>query len=274
MPKRKHLQPTDNTSPIRIIGDPVLHNKGKIFQNQPNESEFLELKNQINIAKKLLISTGGAGIAANQCAAIKSPYQMIIVGVYHDNKTHVENVEKRYPGVKFPDATLMINPKIIDSSEETMVFSHGCLSVPGQIRGEIKTPVEITVEYQTINSQDQMVTARKTADGMDTVVLQHELNHILFGKTYVDCCLSDISSHDLKTLYHSLLNEKKNRKLHNDHSQKLNDDFFPFVQIDMSGISRLDVTSLELALRRCISKATLQGLIARVKHHLICNPRL
>ena len=123
----------------------------------------------------MLIETGGAGIAANQCQ-ISDPYQFTIVGVFHHNAKHVINVGKRYPDIKFPEAVIMINPTIINSSEEMMPFRHGCLSVPGPLRGWILTPKEITVEYKTFDEEDNLIIERRTVKDIDAVVLMHELN--------------------------------------------------------------------------------------------------
>jgi hypothetical protein len=107
---------------IRIIGDPVLHKPGIFFPQNPSETQRLDLEKQIEHAKSVLIQTGGAGIAANQCARIYSPYQFTIVGVFYNIPEHVSGLEKRYPGTRFPLARIMVNPKIINYSEATQNF--------------------------------------------------------------------------------------------------------------------------------------------------------
>jgi hypothetical protein len=64
------------------------------------------LFNQIAHAKAVLIQTGGAGIAANQCVAIEKPYCFTIVGVFYDILAHAIGVESRYPGTRFSNAMI------------------------------------------------------------------------------------------------------------------------------------------------------------------------
>lgn len=181
---------------VRVIGDPVLHHAGVVFPENATQAEWNELYRQIDVAKEIVIATGGGGIAANQCVeAGDTPYQLAIVGVFNNNPLYVANLAKRYPNVKFPNAMIMINPKIISCSEQKVNFSHGCLSVPGCMRGEIASPQEIIVEYKTFE-KNKLIPAKKMAKDMEAIVLWHELNHILSGKTYMDCGLDVLSSSD------------------------------------------------------------------------------
>ena len=78
------------------------------------------------------------------------------------------------------------------------------------MRGEITTPREMTVEYKELSEDGDVVVQTKTASDMGAVVLMHELNHILKGKTYVDCCLSELSTDDLSSMATMILKEKIN----------------------------------------------------------------
>ncbi len=242
---------------IRIIGDPILQKPGRLFPEKPSAEEKRELERQKEIATQLLISSGGAGIAANQCAAIAEPYQLIIVGVYHNNAIHAAGVEKRYPGVSFPEARLMINPKLVHSSTEGLRFYHGCLSVPGKLRGEMKTPREITVDYLTLNAEGELRPERATFSELQAVVLQHELNHILFGKTYFDCCVADLKVGDKQALVQVLLGQ------HGQSTQTAvkEQDFYRFIRLGEDGSSELDLEVLKEALGKTVTRETLEGLL-------------
>lgn len=75
---------------------------------------------------------------------------------------------------------MVINPKILDTSDETEQYDEGCLSLPG-ISGEIYRPSQISI--QGLNSDGKEVQIE--ADGMLARVLQHEIDH-LNGILFID----------------------------------------------------------------------------------------
>lgn len=85
---------------IRIIGDSILQQPAVLFPKEATLTEKEELAKQIDQAKSVLIHTGDAGIAANQCTAITKPYRFTIVGVFYKLAEHVQGVARRYPGIK------------------------------------------------------------------------------------------------------------------------------------------------------------------------------
>ncbi len=78
------------------------------------------------------------------------------------------------------DLRIVINPEIVNESEELHLYKEGCLSIPG-ITEEISRPKVIEVMYQDING----VTQRKTYDNLWSTCFQHELDH-LNGKLFID----------------------------------------------------------------------------------------
>ena len=74
----------------------------------------------------------------------------------------------------------MINPVILEESEETCEFSEGCLSVPG-IYAEVTRPSKIKVEY--FNEDLEKVV--EEFDRFACRMVQHELSH-LEGNLFVD----------------------------------------------------------------------------------------
>ncbi len=258
-------------SNVRVIGDEVLQKPGILFPDNPTPAQLQELNAQIEIAKALLIETGGAGIAANQCGEIENPYQFTIVGVYPDSEIHKQNVAKRYPDVTFPDAVVMINPKNIRKSKETTTFFHGCLSVPGQLRGMIKTPAKINLTYTTFNARNELIAVtNQTYSATAAVVLDHELNHIVDGKTYIDCCLDELSEAELNLMKDILEVELKRRNVTDDsNSNKIkNADFYRFITIDEQGQSHLDTKVLGDALKQNLSTETITGMLLQLNTEL------
>lgn len=68
---------------------------------------------------------------------------------------------------------VMINPVIIEESEEQCEYNEGCLSIPG-IYADVVRPAKITVEYY--NEDLEKVT--ETFDKFACRIVQHELSHL------------------------------------------------------------------------------------------------
>ena len=75
---------------------------------------------------------------------------------------------------------IMINPVVLEESEETCEYSEGCLSVPG-VYAEVVRPSRIKVEYY--NEKFEKVV--EEFDRFACRMVQHELSH-LEGNLFVD----------------------------------------------------------------------------------------
>ena len=75
---------------------------------------------------------------------------------------------------------VMINPRVLEESEQTCDYSEGCLSVPG-IFAEVTRPSRIKVEYY--NEDFEKVV--EEFDRFACRMVQHELSH-LEGNLFVD----------------------------------------------------------------------------------------
>ena len=91
------------------------------------------------------------GLAANQCGIDSS----VIAFGYGD------------------DYSVMFNPKIISSSQETVMVQEGCLSFPFLILN-INRPKTLTLEFQDYKGDKQT----QTLEGMSARVILHELDHL------------------------------------------------------------------------------------------------
>jgi peptide deformylase len=74
----------------------------------------------------------------------------------------------------------MINPEILNTSEETVRGIEGCLSVPGLV-GEVTRAQVVTVRGQDLNGK----TVKVRAQGWLARIFQHEIDH-LNGVLYTD----------------------------------------------------------------------------------------
>ena len=93
---------------------------------------------------------------------------------------------------------VFINPEIIMTSNDTVPYEEGCLSVPG-VYADVMRPAEITI--QAWNEKGKPFTL--DAEGLLARVIQHEYDH-LRGRLFID-----------------KLNEKKRERLMKIYSRKL-----------------------------------------------------
>lgn len=76
--------------------------------------------------------------------------------------------------------TIMINPEILEYSEETSIDKEWCLSVP-KVTWEVERPIWIKLTYQ-----DQKNTQKTLLlEWLQARIVQHELDH-LYWKLFVD----------------------------------------------------------------------------------------
>lgn len=74
----------------------------------------------------------------------------------------------------------VVNPKIVQVSDELTTYHEGCLSVP-EIWDDVQRPARLTVEYQDENGAKQSA----AAEGLLATCLQHEIDHIN-GLLFID----------------------------------------------------------------------------------------
>ena len=74
----------------------------------------------------------------------------------------------------------MVNPEIVWSSEELVVYDEGCLSLPEQY-AEILRPEQVKVRFLDYHGQTQVV----HSEALQARCIQHELDH-LEGILFVD----------------------------------------------------------------------------------------
>lgn len=103
----------------------------------------------------------GVGLAATQ---VNVHRRLIVVDVTEDRSGLIT----------------LINPEIVEASEETKVWDEGCLSVPG-FYDAVERPDRIRVRATNLQGK----TFEVEADGLLSVCIQHEIDH-LDGKVFVD----------------------------------------------------------------------------------------
>ncbi|MEA2824608.1 MAG: peptide deformylase [Alphaproteobacteria bacterium] len=84
------------------------------------------------------------------------------------------------PGGPNSKQLYIVNPRIVEASDELSTFHEGCLSVP-EVWDDVKRPARLSVEYTDEHGAKQTV----TADGLFATCLQHEIDH-LNGRLFID----------------------------------------------------------------------------------------
>jgi len=150
--------------PIYLYGSDVLR----------RENEDVDLTDREGIArlvedmKETLKVADGCGLAAPQVGVNRN-----LVIVDGSDLTETYDYLKDFKRV-------MINPVVLEESEQTCEYSEGCLSVPG-IYAEVRRPSKIKVEYYNENLEKVV----EEFDRFACRMVQHELAH-LDGSLFVD----------------------------------------------------------------------------------------
>lgn len=150
--------------PIYLYGSEKLRNENADADLQDKEG----LTKLIADMDETLKAADGCGLAAPQVGV---NLNVVIV----DGRDLSETYEYLYDFYR-----VMINPVVLEESEEVCEYSEGCLSVPG-IYAEVTRPSKIKVEYY--NEKFEKVV--EEFDRFACRMVQHELSH-LDGNLFVD----------------------------------------------------------------------------------------
>lgn len=131
----------------------------------PVEDITPELKTLMQDMLETMYDAPGVGLAAPQ---INIPIRLIVM----DAAQTEENEEKQ--------PIVMVNPKIISTSDELSVYEEGCLSIP-EYFAEIERPAIVTVSYRDQDGNEQ----EQECEGLLGTVVQHEIDH-LDGVLFID----------------------------------------------------------------------------------------
>jgi peptide deformylase len=140
------------------MGDPALLQKASPVER----FDTPELHELIRDLDDTMRAKNGAGIAAPQ---IGVSLQVVIFGV---------GANPRYPDAEQVPYTVLINPVLEPSGEETEEGWEGCLSVPG-MRGLV--PRYKSLRYRGFDHYGSVID--RSASGFHARVVQHETDHLL-----------------------------------------------------------------------------------------------
>ncbi len=149
--------------PIVVYGHPVLR---KVASDITPQYEGLDIL--ISDMYDTMLKSDGIGLAAPQ---IGKPIRMFVIDadVMKDEHPELAGFRKTF-----------INAHIIEQNNDPVIYSEGCLSLPG-IHEEVKRPSQITIRY--VNEKFEPF--EEQYDGFTARIIQHEYDHIE-GKLFVD----------------------------------------------------------------------------------------
>jgi len=150
--------------PIYLYGAPVLRETAKPAYLKDREG----IANLVQDLKDTLVKADGCGLAAPQ---IGVSLRVVIVDgdVVADTYDYLKGFKR-----------VIINPEILEESDEKVTYSEGCLSIPN-IYCDVLRPAKMTLRYYNENFEQVTETLDKFACRM----VQHELSH-LDGNLFTD----------------------------------------------------------------------------------------
>ncbi len=150
--------------PIYLYGAEVLRKKAEPANLNDKEA----LATLVQDLKDTLARADGCGLAAPQ---IGESVRVVIVDgdVVSDTYDYLKGFRRT-----------LINPEILEESDEKVTYSEGCLSIPG-IYCDVVRPKKMTVRYY--NEDLEQVT--ESFDNFACRMIQHELSH-LDGDLFTD----------------------------------------------------------------------------------------
>ncbi len=151
---------------IATIGHPILRQRARELTQE--ELAGAEVQRFIDDLVETMRDANGAGIAATQ---VHEPIRICVVEIA-DNP--------RYPYKPNWPLTILVNPTVEPTTDDTFLNFEGCLSVPN-LRGEVPrfTGVRLRAWTRAGEEIDRQVV------GLMAGTFQHEVDH-LDGKLFVD----------------------------------------------------------------------------------------
>jgi len=138
---------------IRTYGDPVLRRIAHRVEEIDEETRRL-----CERMVEAMIRARGIGLAAPQVGVSRRIFVLDVDGSFH----------------------VVINPEVVERSDETAETSEGCLSVPG-VDAPVARPTRIVVEGTDLDGEP----VRIAGDGLLARAIEHEIDH-LDGRLFLD----------------------------------------------------------------------------------------
>ncbi len=143
---------------IVMLPDPILKTASTPVDEVNDDVRVL-----LNDMLETMYIAPGIGLAAVQIGIAK---RLAVVDVAKDEEPH--------------DPICLVNPEIVWSSEETVEYEEGCLSIP-EVFGDVTRSAEIKVRYLDRDGK----ACERHCHGLLATCIQHEIDH-LDGVLFID----------------------------------------------------------------------------------------
>jgi peptide deformylase len=162
---------------LKIVqaGDPILREAAQALNSAEIVSE--EIQRLIKDMQETMYDAPGVGLAAPQ---VGLSLQLAVIEDREDFLQAVPKEELAQKERKPVPFHVLINPRIVQTGEETAEFYEGCLSLAG-FSAIVPRARTILVEY--LNERGE--SCHVEASGWYARILQHEIDHLL-GTLYID----------------------------------------------------------------------------------------
>ena len=144
--------------PIQFVPDPVLRKSALPVENIT--AKTLQLLDDM---AETMYDAPGIGLAGPQVGELK---RLIVMDCSRDDEKS--------------ELWQMINPEVIELSEDNSTLEEGCLSIPGHT-AEVSRPDWIKLRFTDIKGKEQQI----KAEGLLAACIQHEIDH-LDGILFID----------------------------------------------------------------------------------------
>ncbi len=151
---------------IATLGHPVLREVARVLTREELASR--EVQSFIDDLVETMHDANGAGLAANQ---VYEPIRICAIEVRNN---------PRYPYKPNFPLTILVNPVVTPTTDDTFLNYEGCLSVPN-LRGEVRRFTGVHVKAWDREGNDVELDVK----GLTAGTFQHEVDH-LDGKVFLD----------------------------------------------------------------------------------------
>ena len=151
---------------IATLGHPVLRETARKLTQ--DELACPKVQTFIDDLVETMHDANGAGLAANQ---VYEPIRICAIEVRNN---------PRYPYKPNFPLTILVNPEVTPTTDDTFLNYEGCLSVPN-LRGEVRRFTAVHVRAWDREGKDIVLDIK----GLTAGTFQHEVDH-LDGKVFLD----------------------------------------------------------------------------------------
>ena len=161
------------------VGNPVLRARARALS--PNEIRSNTTRKLIDDMRETMHAAPGVGLASPQ---VGLPLQLAVIEDREEWLKDLTPEELTLRDRRPVPFHVIINPRIVDFSNDKAEFFEGCLSLSGFV-AIVSRSRRVRVEYLDEDAEPKLI----DASGWYARILQHEIDH-LRGNIYIDRMLS------------------------------------------------------------------------------------